>query len=398
MDDDRALTVRIGDQEAHPGEWSFTSNYLVPTDTFRFTLTGKEWVDPLGLMWQPVELLLTANDVTAAPQMLGRIEVVTTGESELSVTCEGRDHLADAVTSDIDTKFSVTDEMDLVSVLRGAFSPVGITDIGFNGDIGLRNVRTGKTPAGASTPGYDTIKVKDIAPRPGQKIFEWCNRLCARNGCTIQPGIKRNQAFLSEPDYDQEPLGQIRRSPDQLLGLKNNVLRAPARRDGSRVPTFSLFTGKEIGGASRSRALSRTGAVEDMLHELSHEVSYLVDKWMVGERRVPDQCGPLPENKFYRLLLQEDKEAKNREQLDKLARRAFSERVKDLLRYPVELDGYGDPGTGALWGVNTMIDVQDDVAKVFEPLWVMARSCSWSRGRGARTNLVCLRKGALVLS
>ena len=398
MADDPILTVRIGGREAYPSEWSFTSNYLIATDSFRFTLTGRDWVDPLGLMWQPVELLLTANDVTAAPQMLGRIEVVTTGESELTVTCEGRDHLADVVEGRIDTKFSVTDETDLVSALRGAMSPAGITEIRYNGDIGLRNLRTGKTPAGAATPAYDKIKLKDIQPRSGQGIYEWCNRICARNGCTIQPGTKRTEALLSEPDYEQEPMGQIRRTADQLRGIKNNVLRAPCRRDGSKVPTYSLFTGKAAGGTTRSKALAATGSMTDMLHELSAEVSYLLDTFAVQERRIPEKCGPLPEGKFYRLLLQEDKEAKSQEQVDKLARRGFSERVKDMLRYPVELDGFGDPGTGALWGVNTLIDVQDDVATVFEPLWVMARSCSWSEGRSGRTNLVCLRKGALVLS
>ncbi len=49
--------------------------------------------------------------------------------------------------------------------------------------------------------------------------------------------------------------------------------------------------------------------------------------------------------------------------------------------------GHTDPESGAIWSVNTMVEVQDDICGLNENLWIASRTFSNSGGQGAVTDL-----------
>lgn len=66
----------------------------------------------------------------------------------------------------------------------------------------------------------------------------------------------------------------------------------------------------------------------------------------------------------------------------------------DTLAYRVTLRGHTDPETGAIWTVDTMVNVQDEICGVNEPLWIAKRTLRFSPTEGSTTQLECWRPGS----
>jgi len=54
-------------------------------------------------------------------------------------------------------------------------------------------------------------------------------------------------------------------------------------------------------------------------------------------------------------------------------------------------------GSFTPWAVDTMVDVQDDVGGVYEPLYVLSRTFHKSRSGGTKTDLELIRRYSLDL-
>jgi prophage tail gpP-like protein len=190
-------------------------------------------------------------------------------------------------------------------------------------------------------------------------------------------------------------MGQIRRStasPSTAGG--NQVLSATATRDYSSFPTYAMFAGK---GGEKTKArnpLSRSYEIDAVAANLSDELqSILGDATIAGRRKVGD-TSELGLGQLYRLLYQLDEDSKNAAQLERVAARAVGERLKETLVYSVKLKGFEDRTSGGLFAIDTVIDVQDEVCGIQEPLWVASRKFSFSPTEGATTELECWRLGA----
>lgn len=71
--------------------------------------------------------------------------------------------------------------------------------------------------------------------------------------------------------------------------------------------------------------------------------------------------------------------------------------MKDTLLYDVTMRGHVDPESGAVWSVNTMVEVDDSVADVHERLWILQRKLSYSKEEGAITTMTCIRPESFVI-
>lgn len=100
---------------------------------------------------------------------------------------------------------------------------------------------------------------------------------------------------------------------------------------------------------------------------------------------------------LYRLLVFRDDDARNGEQIEKAAKRTIAERMKDTLQYRLTLKGHVDPGSGAVYALDTMIRVDDEFADLHEVLWVADRTLRYSEGEGPMTDLVCWRPESFEL-
>ncbi len=371
-------------------DWEIDSNYLVSTDGWRFTTyeTDRSLIRNLEL--QPVELIVNGNS-----QVLGRIDTSEIGDNGSAITFSGRDYLADIVECNIDPFVKIAQGMTLGEALTLAMSPCGVDTVISDGDVAMADIRSGSTSGKNKKSRRSHLKpVEEFKPEPGMGIYEYCNKLCARLGTTIQPGPDRSTVVLSSPNFTAEPKYSIRRTDDKTSGTANNIISARASRDYSSFPTLALFTGAQT-QAEKSSAPLRTILTMLVLAEgFSDELAVTVRDAIAPERIMPTSSGAkLPNSILYRLLYFRDKDARTQEQLDNATMRAIAERLKATLTYEVELRGFTDPESGATWSVDTVVNIADAICGVNEPMWIYNRTFSYAPGSGARTRLKCLRLG-----
>jgi prophage tail gpP-like protein len=392
---DPRLTVEfeaLGRIESNIQEYSLDTGYLTSTDGFEFTLYHPDRSRLLGLEMQPVNLLIDGNS-----QLIGKVEVTEIGDDGSAVHCSGRDYIARLVECNVDPALVLKQGMSLFEALTLATSTVGIDTVVSDDDLAMRNVRTGRSLPNVPRLEVHNLTLEDLKPKPNEGLYEFCNRIVARHGATIQPATARNVLALSTPNYAQPVAYEIIHTDDTRTSAGNNVLRSSARRDYSSFPTHTLFTSKWGTPGSTKRDLSQSYDMTVLAEEFNDEIAQILDGKAVRGRRRPGNSGPLEALEEYRFLYLKDDESRNAAQLERAARRAISERLKDTLSYSVTLQGHDDPRTGALWAVDTMVHVRDDICGLNEPLWIESRTFRYAPGQGPTTDLKCWRPSSFQL-
>jgi hypothetical protein len=384
------------------------SDYMTSTDGWSLDVFSTDGVQYGSLFeLQPVEILI--NDT---PQVIGRVDVTEIGSADGSVMhIEGRDYLADLVECHVDPSLKIAKDMTLSAALLLACGPVGIDKIVDDADVNMRSIHAGVPINGPAGRAFKEIEVGNIKAEPGQGMFDWCNRLVARQGATIQPGIDRRQLVLSAPNYRQDPSMRVVRRPFNPAAHNTNVIHARARSDYSSFPTFVLAVGKVPAGSVTLPAA--------IASELDDDDSVDVDAGKVDPEdltkfsaRFPDgfsrtdliHSGRIkpgepakPGASLYRMHHIRDDDSRSVAELARVRLRHAAERLKDTLSYEVELVGHSDPKTGAVYAVDTVIDVDDTICNVRERLWVAARTFEYSESSGPTTRLRCIRLGSFVI-
>ena len=370
-------------------EWEVDAEYLTSTDGFRFVFHDPDPEELFGLEMANCELL-----VNGASQLLGRISKTVIGDRGLAVTCMGTDYVGDLVECNVDPTLRITEGMPLSLAVLIAASPVGITTVFDEGNGDLRGVRAGVVPPkNTKRRSHGNKKQGDYKPQPGQGIYDFINKLASRNGCTVQPGPTRDSLVLTAPRYSQASLYSLRRSIDPAGSAQNNMISATATRDFSKFPTVMIAQGY----AAKRGEESKSGSV-------GYDMNAIIDgydKIIVGNtfrgRRKPDDSGDSLNGSLYRLLVVRDDQARTVEQIVHAGRRAIAERFKDTLEYTATVRGHIEPESGAVWAIDAMCDVDDDLANVHETLWVAKRTLKYSRTQGATTDLTLWRPNSFVI-
>lgn len=411
--------------------WSIDSDYLTATDGFQFECYSDRLNEVRGLEMQPVELKVNGHS-----QVIGRIDKSDIGNNGQAITYSGRDYIADAVECSTDPNVTITEEMDLFAALTTIAAPIGIDTIVSDGDLALRNIRTGTSVGGKAGPQFQTLKASEITPEYGEPILNFASRIISRHGATIQPANNRNTWLLTEPNYTQEPTYSVRRT---LTGENGNIISGSASRDFSSFPTFAIYNGVQakpassgvtnytqigVGAPGALAALSANQAGPGMLagalfgvvekprkpqpkstlkNYRTTEVGsgfapaaedIILGACHIGRRRPLDGAGDAL--KLYRLLAVRDDKSRTQAQVERLAAREVGERLKDLLVYECTVQGHVDPISGAVWSVDTMVDVVDEVCDISETLWIASRTLKYDPSNGATTTLTCWRPGAFL--
>jgi prophage tail gpP-like protein len=391
---DSPLTVwlpLLGRNVTTVGNWEIDSAYLVATDGFQFELLSEDPTQLQGLELQPVEL-----SVNGAQQCLGRIDK-TRKEHLKSITCWGRDFIADLTECNVDPSFTPSANSNIQELLRAVASPCGIDVIADNTDMTLQKARSG-VPLRVSTPGkvFTTLTAQDLKPDKGQAIYEYMLSIVSRIGATIQPGLSRDTLYIGEPHFHVEPPYSLIRKFGQEGQGRNNVVTSAADRDYSSFPTYTLFSGS----SGKPGEKVTPGANEIPTVELAEndELERIFTYGITGSRRKPlDNSETLGEGRLYRLLVLEDEKARGRDQIQAAMRRAIAERLKETLVYTCTVKGHTTPETGAIWSVDTMVNVDDDICDVHEPLWIARRKLKYTKNEGATTELELWRPNAFLL-
>lgn len=372
--------------------WSIDSGYLTSTDAFSFQFLPGSRPEFRDLELQPVELL-----VNGSSQLLGRIERTVIGNAGTMVECSGRDYIADLVECNVDPAFRVLESMTLGQAIRDVCAPCGILSVLSHDETGFESVRAGISIKKGKRRKKTSSPLQAVQPRQGgEGIYEYCNRLCARHGATLQPDADRSVVTISSPDYTSGIAGTIRCTASGI-GSTNNVINATAERDYSRMPTYVLANGKKA-GRSDEKATGLSNDIDVLLLSkgFSPEMERIIAKAILARRQKP--AAPRDEAvRLYRLLRVEDHDARTQDELQAAMIRAFAERLKDSLCYRVTLKGHTDPETRAIWTVNTMVQVRDEIRGLDEPLWVASRKLAYSQSDGATTELELWRPGSFQI-
>lgn len=374
--------------------YSVDSGYLTATDGFRITVYDEKPENLQGLERQPVEMIIDGRQ-----QVLGQVDSTEIGGRGSSVSLVGRDYLSELVEDRVNPALKVSKGMSVSDAILAACAPQGITSI--EGPIARRNIITGATVGNAAPPrDFKQAKLDEYKADGGEGLMAYISRIATRHGGTIQPSARRDKIVIGSPDYGQAPSALIVFRRGQVESRTNNVVGMPkCSRDWSSVPTLVVATGKQ-GLASRGKTqLSATIKLRDFASTALKDLSKEVRDSIVDE--IP-AVGATPPNVdsgrlFYRLLFHRDEDARNQEQLDRVARRLMSERLRATLKYEVTLRGHKDPRTGATYAVDTTIDVDDEVCRIKETLWVARRTFEYDRQKGAITKLECWRLNTFLL-
>ena len=387
------LTVQfpIGSRESkNITSWSISSDWFKSTDDFSFDILDS---DPglKNLEGQPVVL-----SVNGAPQLFGRVDVTTRGGSGSVVSCQGRDYIADLVECNVDPTLAIKEGETLGAVVLKTCSPIGITKLASDSDFrSILNVRSGKAPQGRSKSSKNAtlVTLQDLKPNVGQGIYEFLKPICDRHGCTIQPANSRDTLLIAGPNYSQELGFKLRRSRSD--SGTNNVLNAVATRDYSSFPTLTVVQGQ---GAPRAgESTSSTQQNVDTWAQAQHyegELARILSDITWTGRRKPGTKEELPIDKIYRLNMMRDEKSRSHDQIVETAKRLFSEHIRKTLDYTATVKGHIDPVTGAVWSINTLVQVDDDICDIHEYLWMTSRTLTYDPGAGALTKMSFIRPHA----
>lgn len=394
---DSILTVRLerlGRTTQNVKSYTIDSGFTTSTDGFEFVLYEKDRSLLRGLEMEPVELSLNGNS-----QAIGRIDVTERSEGS-SITCRGRDYIADLVTNRIDPTFKVKKDATLFQVIGDAVAANGINNVLDTTGFSLRDIRTGKKVDAADIPGFKQLKQEDANPQPGEGVYQYINRLLKQFGGTLQPASSRDSIWITAPNYTQPALYSIQVSDDPTESGKNNVIGTPrATRDFSEFPTYVLARGKSGKAGAKKTDIAQNLEIQDFIKDRnSAELNDILRGVIYQGRRLPKD-GPdgLVAGQLYRLLHILDKAINDQSQLERRSVREFSEMFKKTLVYECELRGHTDPVSGALWSTDTIVRVDDAIREVNEPMWIANRTFSFSPTQGARTRIRCWRLGAFQL-
>jgi prophage tail gpP-like protein len=373
--------------------WSVDSDFFTATDGWEAAYYDEDPFRLLGLELTAIEMALGESSI-----LIGRVDSSTISGTGKVVTLRGRDYIADLTECNIDPSFKIQKDESLGNVVKRACAPLGVTNVISDGGETVRNARTGASIGNGIPKTFTELRLSDFKPEPGQGVYDFCNKLVARHGTTIQPTTSRDALSLQAPNYDQTPSGSIVRSSSSAAANRNILISASATRDFSSFPTYTLFTGRQSvdgGGTEDKRSFAD---IEDYITAagITSLQTELAGKVADG-RILPEKSNRGGDSRLYRLMYFRDEQARNQEQLDRSASRAIGERLKDTLVYEVTVWGHRDPNTGTYWAPDTIVSVNDDVTGVQEDLWVASRRFEYSPESGATTTMRMWRPGAITL-
>lgn len=210
----------------------------------------------------------------------------------------------------------------------------------------------------------ERLRLAEAKPSIGETVWEFIDRHCRRFG--VMPWIDcEGRLVISSPDYDQEPLFQLRRylNPERTPG-GNNILEGGFDEDWGALSSECTVYGRAFGqDASRSPFSAR-------------ETN--------------------PNQPLYRPMVINDPTVRSEEEARRRARCELNRQNERAyaLEYVVASHGQGS----LVWAQETTVDVVDEEIGVEGIYYVTARRFSQdAKGRGPLTHLRLVPVGAIQL-
>jgi prophage tail gpP-like protein len=405
LDDDQIALV-LADSGVRLTTWTsytFNSHFLTPTDGFSFTVAHESLpatVDNAIVPGAKVQLLI--ND---KPQCTGYIDKVGRSRSReggTEIRIEGRDALSPAVDATMDPRVRFSKGQTLADVLQATLGPFGFTTFNTDDDDN-RQKQTGRkhgTEKAAGKKKLAAIQLHQLKPYPKEGLFAFVHRIANRHGLWVWCSGDGESVVASTPDYVTPPIATLVRKPNA-----SNILMGEATFSVGEQPSGIVAQGFGGGGEfARSRltayavnpAVSLPAGSTPTLQQIKTAYPEAVDAY---DGANPFSGFATMVTRWPRLTFMHDDEAKTVDELKAFVRRELSLKLRESLEYRCTVRGHtfvDKEGTRVPWCVNTMVQVEDAIGKVHEPLWVLSRTFTKSRGSGTLTTLELTRPYTMV--
>lgn len=406
--------------------FTLNSDYLQPVTTWNFDLGGDtEEVQALMAELLPgARIQVSVNNNVTATGFVDRHELKTSRDGGTALAVQCSDILGPVVDGTVDplTKFSA--QSTITDVLASYLHDYDIGVFYYTDDLN-RNVLTGKgatsnqvletkkvvnangDTVSVSVMGdssIQTLTVKALKPKWGEGTYAFLDgKLLKRFGLHLRAAADGTGVIVDSPNFDQAAIQRIRRN--STSPSSNNVEFGSATRSLYEQPAMICAVGK-AGGQEFVKVHTKVLMVNEIVGVTDSAGTYatVVDQIIARyptAKVLPvrnelfvhrDDFGP---NIVARPLFLEDPDSRNIDQLEKFVRREMAKRQQKALEVTYELEGLTQDG--APYAMNTVVDVDDDVLNIHEPLWVKSRKFTKSRGGGTRTELKLIRLHTLFL-
>lgn len=384
---DRKDRLRIVNQETGDAieEWEsaeVSSDYLTPCDTFKFEAGDDDAPVEIARRFPPgapVVISAILDDGREAVLIDGVVDSVSQesardGGGGRRLVVEGRDFLGVVVDANVDPRISVpahpTVEQLLDLVLKGEF--------GLDFNQVEENVKTHQAigpklkkrpPTRPSRKRRKAAKVESEAkPRDGESGWSYLDRILTQYGYHLSAARSPDNRYVvvAGPNYDQDVYYTLR----QLRGAgaaANNVARSVLKVDESGVPSHVFVKGS---GPFSAGDLKKNTSVAKNAVATRFKPVFLVDQ-----------------------------RAKDRESTERIARAFLGRCLRNFVTYEAHVQGIVDEDSGALYCVDTLVNVFDDDKglRTSGGMWVESCTTRVSRKGGTTTDLKLIPRGTLVL-
>ncbi len=389
--------------------YSFQSNFLSATDPFSFTVAVDNLTpsqkDAIGI-GRKVQLVLDGH-----PQATGFIDKIHPGgsrDSGATWTIEGRDVMGPVVDGGADPSWQFKKEQDLGDVLDTVFSPYGLATFAEENDAN-RNLLTGSLRGVQKSKKGKTRKKSGVGalhPHPKEGAFEFASRIAQREGFMLWPTADGEGVVLSTPDFDQAPMGTLRRTSAGPNNIEDGGVGWEAT-DQPHLIVADGFSGGGEFGKSRIKAMmfnpwvwpGDAGPVADIAYKYAKAGFVLIDNGVASKKETR-----VITTRQHKVMYLHDDESQTQEQLEYFIRREMSLRLRKLCVGKFKMMGHAlvtDAGK-VPFTVDTILNVIDEVSCVYgpvfdQPMWTLARTFHRSRSGGAMTDLELILPGSILL-
>lgn len=437
------VVVRLPDEGREITNWSsyqFDQQFLTPTAGWSFRLSDEDTELTRELLVPGARVELVCNGRVQCTGTIDRRIIEGDASAGTSVTIKGRDILGRVVDATMDPRWKFAPGMTVPDVVLGVLRPFGITTV-YNSDVFNINVVTGYggiegKPKGGSggavkvkvprrvvksddtvsleydtvdgfvqtsntRPDLKTIQIEQVKPHAGEGVFAYLERILRRLGLTLWAMADGSGVVIDRPDFSGPAKHTIVHRRDKRR-VENNVLHGSVEVDLVSQPSCVVAFGFG-GGRDTEKSALKIIAVNELvgldedgepLEEIQKIAArYKSAKLLPVRRELAPLRRPKGDRKIVAPFFVKDDESKSLAQLEAFARRELANHQQKALT--ANYDVLGHTQSGAPFGVNTLVLVDDDVRDVHEELWVQGKTFTKSSNGGTRANLRLIRPHTL---
>ncbi len=383
--------------------YEFNQHFLTPTSGFSFIVGGFHFLRLFEAGVRPgarVSLRLGENFV--GDGYIDDVEIGADRSGGIVAHITGRDRVGYAIDSNAKPTIKFKEGATLADALKEILAPYGFTKFELSNDanVGLQTglVSGQKFSAGGKKKGpkpLSSFVLHETKPYPGEGAFEFAQRLTQRHGLWLWLAADGETVVVSKPDYTRAPAHSFFR----YLNGRSNVLSGTVKYGVGEQPTLIIAEG--IGGGGE-------WGHSQLQAKCTNPVCWTDDPawaqtWLEYKNAQTVEFGPVGQYPFIvpkcRTVYLHDQSSQTPQQLANFVKREMSLAVRKSLQGTYSVIGHGQMVNDQFvpYAVDTMIEVEDEVTGVREPLWVVSRTFARDRENGTTTRLELLRAHSLEL-